>query len=63
VKDSLTYYTVYRYDFIRRARESIGLVLERRRWERGKNNENLLKLAQRLYPTSSLDSQIVIIPE
>ena len=53
-------YTVYRYDFIRQVKEPIGMVLERRKEDRGNNNEDLLKLAQKLYSTGSWDPQISI---
>jgi len=56
-------YTVYRYDYIRQVREPIGMVLERRKGDRGNNLEGLLKLAQRIYQTSPLDSHLVISPE
>ena len=56
-------YTVYRYDYIRQVREPIGMVLERRKGDRGNNIEGLLKLAQRIYQTSPLDSHLVISPE
>ena len=56
-------YTVYRYDYNRQVREPVGMVLERRRLDRGNDIEGLLKLAQKLYSTSSLDSHIVISPE
>ena len=56
-------YTVYRYDYIRHVREPIGVVLERRKGDRGNNTEGLLRLAQRIYPTSPLDSHLVISPE
>jgi hypothetical protein len=56
-------YTVYRYDYIRQVREPVGMVKERRKRDRGSDMEGLLKLAQKLYTTSSLDSHIVISPE
>jgi hypothetical protein len=56
-------YTVYRYDYIRQVREPIGMVLERRKKDRGNDIWDLVKLAQKLYSTSSLDSHIVISPE
>jgi len=37
--------------------------MERRKGDRGNDIEGLLKLAQKLYFTSSLDSHIVIFPE
>ena len=56
-------YTVYRFDYTRQAREPVAKLVERRNEERGKNTEDLLRLAQRLYSRSSLDSHIVITPE
>ena len=56
-------YAVYRVDYIRETREPVGKLIERRRMERENNTEALLRLAQRLYSTSSLDSHIVINPE
>ena len=56
-------YTVYRYDYNREVRESVGTLIDRRSRDRGNNTEALLRLAQRLYFTSSLDSHIVITPE
>jgi len=56
-------YTVYRYDYVRQVREPIGMVLERRKGDRGNNMEGLLRLAQRIYQTSPLDSHLVISPE
>jgi len=56
-------YTVYRYDYIRDVKEPIGKVIERRSKDRRNNIEALLRLAQRLYSTSSLDSHIVITPD
>ena len=55
-------YAVYRYDYNRQVREQVGMVVERRKGERGKNIEGLLKLAQKFYSKSSLDSHIVIFP-
>jgi len=56
-------FTVYRVDYILQVREPVGKLMERRRRDRGSNTEDLLKLAQWLYTTSSLDSHIVITPE
>jgi len=56
-------YTVYRYDYVRQVREPIGMVLERRKGDRGNNMEGLLRLAQRIYQKSPLDSHLVISPE
>jgi len=56
-------YTVYRFDYIRLVREPVGELVERRSKDRGNNTEALLRLAQRLYSTSSLDSHLIITPE
>jgi len=56
-------YTVYRFNYIRQMREPVGKLMERRSEERGNNIEGLLKLAQRIYSTSSLDSHLVISPD
>jgi hypothetical protein len=56
-------YTVYRFDYNRQMREPVGKLEERRRKDRGNNIEALLRLAQKLYSTSSLDSHIIITPE
>jgi len=56
-------YVIYRFDYIRHERVPVGKLMERRSKERGNNTEDLLKLAQRIYSTSSLDSHIVITPE
>jgi hypothetical protein len=55
-------YTVYRYDFIRHAREPVGLVLERRMRERGNNYMDLLKLAKKTYSESLQGSYFFLIP-
>lgn len=56
-------YTVYRFDYIRRVREPVGKLMERRREERRNNAEDLLRLAQRLFSGSSLESHVVITPD
>lgn len=56
-------YTVYRFNYIRQMREPVGKLMERRSEERGNNIEGLLKLAQKIYSTSSLDSHLVIFPD
>jgi hypothetical protein len=56
-------YTVYRFDYTRQEREPVGKLLERRIKDRGNNTEALLRLARKLYSTSSLDSHIVILPD
>lgn len=56
-------YIVYRYDYIQQVREPVGKVVERRSKDRGDNESSLLKLAKKLYPTSSPDIRIGITPE
>jgi hypothetical protein len=56
-------YIVYRYDYIRQVSEPVGKLVERRKKDRGNNVGSLLKLAQKIYPTTSLDSRLVIAPE
>lgn len=56
-------YTVYRFDYNRQVREPVGKLMERRRTERRNNTEDLLRLAQKLYSASSLDSHVVITPD
>ena len=56
-------YTVYRYDYLRQVREPVGELVERRSKDRGNNTEALLRLAQRIYSTSSLESHLIITPE
>jgi len=53
-------YTVYRFDYTRQVREPVGKLIERRRKERRNNIDDLLRLAQKIFITSSLDSHIVI---
>ncbi len=53
-------YIVYSYDYIRQVREPVGKLVERRMKDRGNNEASLLKLAQKLYPTSSLYEHIGI---
>jgi hypothetical protein len=56
-------YTVYRFDYIRQIKEPIGMVLERRKEDRGDNYEDLSRLAQKLYSTWSRNSHISISPK
>jgi len=56
-------YIVYRYDYVQQLREPVGKVVERRSKDRGNNEASLLKLAQKLFPTSSMYTHIGISPE
>ena len=53
-------YTVYHTDPLTRVKKDVGLVLERRKLERGNNFEDLVKLAKILYPPPP-DSHIVLL--
>ena len=56
-------YTVYHFDYIRQVSEPVGKLVERRRKDRGNNVGSLLKRAKIIFPTSSMDSRLVITPE
>jgi hypothetical protein len=56
-------YIVYRLDYIRLLSEPVGKLIERRRKDRVNNTGDLLKLAERIYPPSSPESNLVITPE
>lgn len=56
-------YIVYRFDYIRQVSEPVGKLVERRMKDRENNVGSLLKFAQKIYPTSSLDSRLIITPE
>lgn len=56
-------YIVYRVDYLTNKTEPIGKVVDRRREERNNNAANMLRLAQKLYATSPIDSHIFISPE
>ena len=43
-------YTVYHTDPLTLVKKEVGLVLERRKLDRGNNFESLLKLARKLHP-------------
>jgi hypothetical protein len=56
-------YTVYRYDFGRHTRETVGKVSERRKRERGNNYLDLLRHARTIYSTPSMNSLILLSPD
>jgi len=56
-------YTVYRVDYLSNKTVKIGKVLDRREGERLNNAAGMLRMAQKLYVTSSIDSHIFIIRE
>ncbi len=53
--------TVYRIDYAKKSRVPIGVVVERRKRDRGNNLLGLLRVARKTYSSSALDSiQIAI---
>ncbi len=56
-------YVVYRLVYDSMMCEPMGELEERRSEEREHNADDLLKLAERIYPTSSPDSQLIIVPD
>ena len=56
-------YIVYHLDYKRLVTEPVGKLTERRRKERVKNSEDILKWAERIFLPSSQDSSLVITPE
>jgi len=56
-------YTVYRADYRANKTVRIGKVVDHRRAERNNNAADMLRMAQKLYATSSIDSQIFIIKD
>ena len=56
-------YTVYRVEYLNNKTVKIGKVLDRRKVERLNNAADMLRMAQKLYATSSIDSHIFIIRE
>ena len=56
-------YTVYRVDYQTEKTERIGTVTDRRRIERINNVADMLRLAQKTYTTSSIESHIFILDE
>ena len=56
-------YTVYRVEYLSNKTVKIGKVQDRREGERLNNAADMLRMAQKLYATSSIDSRIFIIRE
>jgi hypothetical protein len=55
-------YTVYRVYYLTNKTEPIGTVVDRRKRERNNNAAGTLRLAQKLFAKSSIDSHIYIVP-
>jgi hypothetical protein len=56
-------YTVYRVDYLKNKTVKIGKLLDRRAGERLNNAADMLRLAQKIYTRSSIDSHIFILRE
>jgi len=56
-------YTVYRSEYRPNRTVRIGKVVDQRRAERNNNAADMLRLAQKIYATSSIDSSIFIVKE
>jgi len=56
-------YTVYRVEYLKNKTLKIGKVLDRREGERNNNQADMLRLAQRKFATSSINSHIFILRE
>jgi len=56
-------YIVYRAEYRTNKTVRIGKVVDHRRAERNNNAADMLRMAQKLYATSSIDSRIFIIRE
>jgi hypothetical protein len=56
-------YAVYRVNYSTKGTERIGTVVDRRRGERNNNAADMLRLAQKIYTTSSIDSHLFILRE
>ena len=53
--------TVYRMDSVRKIKDPVGVVLERRKTERTNNYNDLLRLAQRLFALDTADVVNIVI--
>jgi hypothetical protein len=53
-------YSVYRVDYRNNKQELIGKLVERRMKERTNNAADMLRLAKKIYATSSMDTNIFI---
>jgi len=59
----MTAYTVYRAEYRTNKTVRIGRLVDHRRAERNNNEEDMLRMAQKLYATSSNGSRIFIVRE
>jgi len=59
----MTVYTVYRAEYRTNKTVRIGKVVDHRRAERSNNAADMLRVAQKVYAASSMNSHIFIIRE
>lgn len=52
---------VYRMDYVRKTKEPIGVVFEKRKMERAANHFDLLRLARRLFAVDVADAVHITI--
>jgi hypothetical protein len=52
---------VYRVDYARKTKSSIGVVLEQRKTERGDNHKDLLRLARKTFALDTEDGIRIVI--
>ncbi|MBE0569355.1 MAG: hypothetical protein IH576_01815 [Deltaproteobacteria bacterium] len=52
---------VYRLDFIRKTKDQVGVVMERRETERTNNFADLLQMARRLFAVDTADGVHIIL--
>jgi hypothetical protein len=60
-EDTMRAVTVYRLDYARKTRYSVGVVLEQRKTERVNNHKDLLRLARRLFAVDTADAVHIVI--
>lgn len=56
-------YTVYRVEYLKNKTVKVGTVVDYRRTERNNNAADMLRMAQKLYSTSHINSHVFIIRE
>jgi hypothetical protein len=53
--------TVYRMDYVRKTKEPVGVVFEKRKTERAGNYYDLLRLARRLFAVDTADAVYITL--
>ena len=56
-------YAVYRVEYLKNKTVKVGTVVDYRRTERNNNAADMLRMAQKLYSTSAVNSHVFIIRE